>query len=183
MPFEKPTDPVLIQMIPVPTPVERAPPISITNKTPIYEYYGFVMYLASFVVFGLYLIWAYVPDRIFHKLGITYYPNQYWALAIPIWIMTFVWFIFVSFMSYNLMNTAPLDSYACITDDHANMMEAPLSLDNRPSDWMPELHDLPIGLVNALLYSPSNQLSVEDTEEERDALMPLRGSPKYVIHS
>jgi hypothetical protein len=26
--------------------------VAITNKTPAYEYYGFVMYLASFVVFG-----------------------------------------------------------------------------------------------------------------------------------
>lgn len=32
--------------------VERAPPVAITNKTPSYEYYGFVMYLASFVILG-----------------------------------------------------------------------------------------------------------------------------------
>lgn len=56
--------------------VERAPPVATTNKTPIYEYYGFVMYLASFVAFGIYLIWAYVPDEILHNLGITYYPKR-----------------------------------------------------------------------------------------------------------
>ncbi|KAI8890759.1 PIG-P-domain-containing protein, partial [Backusella circina FSU 941] len=55
--------------------VDRAPPVAITNKTPSYEYYGFVMYLISFVAFGIYLIWAYVPDEILHSLGITYYPN------------------------------------------------------------------------------------------------------------
>ncbi|KAI9362766.1 hypothetical protein BD770DRAFT_309423, partial [Pilaira anomala] len=55
--------------------VERAPPVAITNKTPSYEYYGFVMYLASFVILGIYMIWAYVPDEILHRLGITYYPN------------------------------------------------------------------------------------------------------------
>ncbi|KAI7866278.1 PIG-P-domain-containing protein [Spinellus fusiger] len=131
------------------------------------------MYLTSYVAFGLYLVWAYVPDAVFHDLGITYYPHQYWALIIPIWLMTFVWFIFVAFMSYNLMNTPPLDSYMCITDDHANTMEAPPPLENRPSDWMPELHDLPIGLVNTLLYMPTDE-SLEEKEEERDALMPLR---------
>ena len=67
-----------------------------TNKTPIYEYYGFVMYLVSFVGLGIYqgnmirhyalsyivmypgiyLIWAYVPDEILHSLGITYYPKR-----------------------------------------------------------------------------------------------------------
>lgn len=114
--------------------VERAPPVAITNKTPAYEYYGFVMYLASFVAFGrwmtsrvlfvakliqwqsgIYLIWTYVPDEILHSLGITYYPNRYWALAIPIWLMTFVWFIFISFMTINLMNTAPFNYLDCIT--------------------------------------------------------------------
>ncbi|KAI9491712.1 hypothetical protein BDB00DRAFT_478101 [Zychaea mexicana] len=58
-------------------PIERAPPVAITTKTPIYEYYGFVMYLASFVALGIYLIWAYVPDEILHSLGITYYPKRY----------------------------------------------------------------------------------------------------------
>ncbi|CAO3644630.1 unnamed protein product [Cunninghamella blakesleeana] len=99
----------------MPTPVERAPPVATTNKTPIYEYYGFVMYLTSFVVFGIYIIWAYVPDQVLHELGITYYPNRYWALAIPIWLMTLVWFIFFSYMIINLMNTPPFDSFDCIT--------------------------------------------------------------------
>lgn len=64
---------------------------------------------------GIYLIWAYVPDEILHSLGITYYPNRYWALAIPIWLMTFVWFVFISFMTINLMNTAPFNHLDCIT--------------------------------------------------------------------
>lgn len=66
---------------------------------------------------GIYLIWAYVPDEILHSLGITYYPNRYWALAIPIWLMTVIWFIFFSFISINLMNTAPFNSYHCITGE------------------------------------------------------------------
>ncbi|CAO3583126.1 unnamed protein product [Absidia cylindrospora] len=137
----------------IPAPVERAPPVAITNKTPIYEYYGFVMYLASYVVFGLYAIWAYVPDHILHGMGITYYPNRYWALAIPVWVMTLVWFTFIYYMTINLKNTPPFDSYDCITDEHANMMELEtMSFEDRPADWMPELHDIPIGVVNAYLY-------------------------------
>ncbi|KAI7857385.1 PIG-P, partial [Circinella umbellata] len=114
------------------------------------EYYGFVMYLASFVALAIYLIWAYVPDEILHSLGITYYPKRYWALAIPVWLMTFVWFIFFSFMSINLMNTAPFDSYYCLTDEHANVMRIDKSQneEKRPDDWMPELHDIPISVVN-----------------------------------
>ncbi|KAI9481493.1 MAG: PIG-P-domain-containing protein [Benjaminiella poitrasii] len=140
---------------------ERAPPVAITNKTPAYEYYGFVMYLSSFVAFVIYLIWSYVPDEILHRLGITYYPNRYWALAIPVWLMTFVWFIFFSFMAINLMNTAPFDSISCITDEHANLMSLDNELDvNQPSDWIPELQDIPISLVNKFLYQEENS----DTE-------------------
>ncbi|CAO3624548.1 unnamed protein product [Cunninghamella echinulata] len=157
----------------LPTPVERAPPVAITNKTPIYEYYGFVMYLASFVVFGLYIIWAYVPDQVLHELGITYYPNRYWALAIPIWLMTLVWFIFFSFMIINLMNTPPFDSYDCITDEHANIMiMEKMSLADRPLDWMPELYDLPISIVNEYLYHQDNADEnfddIEDTDVDVD---------------
>ncbi|KAI8086416.1 PIG-P-domain-containing protein [Halteromyces radiatus] len=156
----------------IPATIERAPPVAITNKTPVYEYYGFVMYLASFVVFGLYAIWAYVPDHILHDMGITYYPNRYWALAIPVWLMTLVWFIFISYMTINLMNTPPFDSYDCITDEHANMMEmdTPL-LEDRPDDWMPELHDIPIGVVNAYLYQEDNELNKRKDGGTRDHLI------------
>ncbi|KAI9253187.1 PIG-P-domain-containing protein [Sporodiniella umbellata] len=143
--------------------VERAPPVAITNKTPAYEYYGFVMYLASFVAFGIYLIWAFVPDSILRSLGITYYPHRYWALAVPVWLMTIVWFVFISNMTINLMNTTPFDSHYCVTDEHANVMriENQRSL-NQPSDWIPELHDIPIGLVNHFLYQNETVRTTKD---------------------
>ncbi|KAF7725722.1 hypothetical protein EC973_009440 [Apophysomyces ossiformis] len=78
----------------IPSRIERAPPIATTNKTPIYEYYGFVMYLASFVAF----------------------------------------------------------------DEHANVLrvDCPLVTEISP-DWMPELHDIPISVVNAVLYQPRRE--------------------------
>lgn len=92
--------PFLYRVVSIVTPVEQAPPVATTTKVPTYEYYGFVMYLVSFVVLGaylssgknllsttiptnteylftgIYLIWAYVPDEILHSLGITYYPSR-----------------------------------------------------------------------------------------------------------
>lgn len=88
--------------------------------------------------------------------------------------MTIIWFIFFSYMSLNLLNTAPFDSYHCITgkcldkrsaskiiyissfvslDEHANLMSMESErISDRPSDWIPELHDIPISLVNIVLY-------------------------------
>ncbi|KAH8551498.1 PIG-P-domain-containing protein [Umbelopsis sp. PMI_123] len=142
----------LSEVVSIVSQVEQAPPVATTTKTPTYEYYGFVMYLVSFVALGIYLIWAYVPDEVLHSLGITYYPSRYWALAIPIWIVTLVWFIFISFMSINLMNTAPFDSFTCITDEHANVLTSAPSQKDHPEDYIPELHDIPISVVNAMLY-------------------------------
>lgn len=41
------------------------------------EVYGFVGWVASFFGFGLYLMWAYLPDHILHELGVSYYPDKY----------------------------------------------------------------------------------------------------------
>ncbi|KAI8068479.1 PIG-P-domain-containing protein, partial [Gongronella butleri] len=153
--------------------VERAPPVAITNKTPIYEYYGFVMYLATFVVFGLYIIWAYLPDRILHDLGITYYPSRYWALAIPTWLMVLVWFIFFYYVTYNMMNTPPFDTLEAITDEHAVIMakDSIPPVAARPPDYMPELHDIPIAVVNTFLYQDPSviPLSTRSSGHQRTA--------------
>ncbi|CAG8453414.1 21860_t:CDS:2 [Cetraspora pellucida] len=84
-------------------------------KTPTYEYYGFVLYLLSFIAFAIYLLWAYLPKEVLESLGITYYPDRYWALALPVWSFVLVIFIFVAFISINFLNTAPLDSFNTIT--------------------------------------------------------------------
>lgn len=41
------------------------------------EVYGFVGWVTSFFAFGLYLMWAYLPDHILHELGVSYYPDKY----------------------------------------------------------------------------------------------------------
>jgi phosphatidylinositol glycan class P protein len=70
-------------------------------KVPTYEYYGFALYLASSVAFLMYLLWAYLPSPFLHQLGIHYYPNRWWALAIPAWLVVFVMYIYVALASYN----------------------------------------------------------------------------------
>jgi len=70
-------------------------------KVPTYEYYGFALYLASSVAFLMYILWAYLPSPFLHQLGIHYYPNRWWALAIPAWLVMSVMYIYVALASYN----------------------------------------------------------------------------------
>ncbi|KAK6056229.1 prenyltransferase and squalene oxidase repeat-containing domain protein [Cooperia oncophora] len=45
--------------------------------------YGFALYISSYCLLILYLLWAIVPTPILNRLGITYVPAKYWVIAIP----------------------------------------------------------------------------------------------------
>lgn len=78
------------------------PPPPTAPKVPTYEYYGFVLYLASSLAFLMYILWSYLPSPFLHALGITYYPDRWWALAIPAWIVVVLIYIYVALGCYNV---------------------------------------------------------------------------------
>ena len=101
----------------------RAQPLAPTHpKVPTYEYYGFVLYLASSLTFALYILWSYLPSPFLHGMGVRYYPNRWWSLAIPAWIVMLLVFIYVGLTSYNVEYlTLPMNSIECMVDDAANV--------------------------------------------------------------
>lgn len=98
-------------------PVPRAAP-----QVPTYEYYGFVLYLFSSLAFLMYLLWSYLPSPFLHALGIYYYPNRWWSLAIPSFLVMTLVYIYVALASYNTeILTLPLDSIETIVDGAAKL--------------------------------------------------------------
>ena len=98
-------------------PIPRASP-----QVPTYEYYGFTLYLVSSLVFVVYLLWSFLPSPFLHSLGIYYYPNRWWALAIPAWTVMFMVYIYVALASYNTgYLTLPMGSVECMVDEAANV--------------------------------------------------------------
>ncbi|KAI1630877.1 PIG-P-domain-containing protein [Biscogniauxia mediterranea] len=98
-------------------PVPRASP-----KVPTYEYYGFVLYLFSSLTFLVYLLWSYLPSPFLHALGIYYYPNRWWALAIPSYIVMLLVYIYVALAAYNTeVLTLPMSSIETIVDEAAKI--------------------------------------------------------------
>ncbi|SMQ53338.1 unnamed protein product [Zymoseptoria tritici ST99CH_3D7] len=98
-------------------PIPRASP-----KVPTYEYYGFTLYLTSSLSFIVYLLWSFLPSPFLHQLGISYYPNRWWALAIPAWTVMLLVYIYVALASYNVgYLTLPLTSLECLVDEAANV--------------------------------------------------------------
>ncbi len=98
-------------------PVPRASP-----KVPTYEYYGFVLYLFSSLTFLIYLLWSYLPSPILHALGIYYYPNRWWSLAIPAFLVMLIVYIYVALAAYNTeILTLPMSSIETIVDEAAKI--------------------------------------------------------------
>ncbi|KAJ2346996.1 hypothetical protein IWW50_005903 [Coemansia erecta] len=124
-------------------------------STPTFEYYGFVVYLVSFASFIVYLLWAYLPDQALEALGITYYPDRYWAVALPAWLLMVVAFIYLFNFAMNMYKTPLLSSPDNITDPYSNITDD--ISDARTFYYekvggIPPIHDIPISLVNECLY-------------------------------
>lgn len=114
-----------------------------------------------------YLLWVFVPDAVWHPLGITYYPSRYWAYAAPIYLFLAWCFSIAVYFAVNLINTEPLDSYYtitgrlssldyslafdCCTDEKANEEGEVLSL--KEPDQIVPIADIPITVVHDLLYT------------------------------
>ncbi|KAG6458787.1 phosphatidylinositol N-acetylglucosaminyltransferase subunit P [Manduca sexta] len=89
--------------------------------TPARSLYGFFMYLFSKTVLCLYFMWAFIPDDIFHYFNIYYYPQKYWATAIPIQcLVALTIFAFLVYPSTNFMLTTNIDDIRTIQDSFTN---------------------------------------------------------------
>lgn len=69
-----------------------------------------------------YLLWSYLPSPFLHQLGIYYYPNRWWSLAIPAWLVMLLIYIYVALATYNTgYLTLPMHSIENIVDEVANV--------------------------------------------------------------
>lgn len=70
----------------------------------------------------MYILWSYLPSPFLHQLGIYYYPNRWWSLAIPAWLVMTLVYIYVALACYNTgYLTLPMISIENIVDEAANI--------------------------------------------------------------
>eukprot|EP00033_Pygsuia_biforma_P002698 GCRY01002980.1.p1 GENE.GCRY01002980.1~~GCRY01002980.1.p1 ORF type:complete len:190 (-),score=30.32 GCRY01002980.1:329-898(-) len=120
------------------------------------EVYGFVGWIATSVGFSLYLLWAFMPDSVFHSLGIYYYPAKHWAILIPTCFIFFKVSSDLMFYFQVLRHTAPLDSVNTFTDECARKQVLSIareSLHSKTSeDRIRPVEDINLAMVNKVLY-------------------------------
>lgn len=117
--------------------------------------YGFVVYIASFICFAIYFIWAYVPHEVLHAVGITYLPHRHWAITGAI--LPPIVFI-AAVVTYTLNHQSivlPLSSINLTEDEFSRFhRNNGLSMDPR-KHWEAvnlAVEDLPPALVTEQLY-------------------------------
>lgn len=88
--------------------------------TPSRSIYGFVVFLLFVTLFVLYVLWAFIPMELYESIGITELPNKYFALFLPILILTATTiFAFFIYPSFSFIMTSNIDSINTITDSSA----------------------------------------------------------------
>ena len=83
--------------------------------------YGFVAWVAIHICFSIFLMWAYTPDRYLISLGVTYFPDKHWALALPCWSLVSLLSFTCLYATYNAMRRPDLESLSNIVDEYTRV--------------------------------------------------------------
>ncbi|KLO19391.1 PIG-P-domain-containing protein [Schizopora paradoxa] len=144
------------------SPLAPFPPYRIQERSRAPEIYGFVAYTSTSVLFILYVLWALLPDSWILAIGIDWYPNREWANLLPAYSAIMVILTYFTYWALALYLTPSFESLSTITDARAHVAEAPVSSTSEKfsnpylaaalPDAIPHMYDLPIGLVNRILY-------------------------------
>ncbi|EGW33301.1 uncharacterized protein SPAPADRAFT_137815 [Spathaspora passalidarum NRRL Y-27907] len=135
-----------------------------TNVTQNAEYKGFAVYVIATISLLVWISWTLLPESTLHKLSIYYYPDRYWALAIPSYSLVLMAFIYWVLALYNTeVLTIPLNDIRTIVDEHSHFpgqSDEKLTrkqLMDLACDYVHDapsgVWDLPITLVNEVLYN------------------------------
>ena len=84
----------------------------------VVELYGFFSWNLSAIVFILYLIWAFVPDKVLNSFGIHYIPDKYYAIAFPLWFAVTIFTLLQLYVTICMYSTPNIESYDTLQDKH-----------------------------------------------------------------
>ncbi|KAF8903340.1 PIG-P-domain-containing protein [Gymnopilus junonius] len=140
-----------------PTAPYRWPPEPEERRSRAPEFYGFVAWTSTYLLFVLYILWAILPDEWIVWCGVTWYPNREWAILIPSWSIVVVLLTYVIYFAIALRGTPGFDEMSAVTDSRISLPSEedpnhnPYFASVKPGA-IPELYDIPIGVVNSVLY-------------------------------
>jgi hypothetical protein len=96
------------------------------QRAKIVEVYGFVGWIASFAAWIGYLLWTYLPESVLHDVGVSYYPNKYWALAAPATLVLAVCSYTTVYGAIGLASNPPLSARDTLSDGYSKRLVLPV---------------------------------------------------------
>jgi len=124
-----------------------------TGRSRAPEFYGFVAWLSTYIAFCLYVLWAIVPDQYIVWVGIEWYPSREWAILLPAWSVVLIITTYIVYSSMAIAATPSFSEMRAITDSYVHFPSRGEDSPYFSSAQSPELYDIPIGVVNRVLYS------------------------------
>ncbi|KAG8845589.1 hypothetical protein FRB96_002342 [Tulasnella sp. 330] len=122
------------------------------------EFYGFVAWMATSLAWILFLLWGFLPDAWIQATGITWYPNREWALLLPAYSIVIIILTYFTYWALAISNTPSFSELRTITDSYAHIPTGGIEDEASPyaallsPEAIPEIYDIPIGVVNRLAY-------------------------------
>lgn len=121
--------------------------------------YGFVVWISIHVAYTLFLLWAHLPAHVLQGLGVTYYPDHHWALALPCWCFVTAVSMVVFYALYNLMQLPDLADTSTIVDEYTRMAG-----ERELATWDDDEHiydaiDLPITFVSRVMLQMDEKVA------------------------
>ncbi|XP_057303631.1 phosphatidylinositol N-acetylglucosaminyltransferase subunit P-like [Hydractinia symbiolongicarpus] len=127
----------------------EVPPLEHTPwPTPSRAIYGFVLYVSTYVIFGMYMLWALLPDSCLHALGLTYIPARHWVITFPFLVCFGVAFTVCVYVIRNWLDTPDVEDLDTFTDEFQRVLpEEDLDL---PVGAIPPIGDFSLKRVSKL---------------------------------
>ncbi|KAJ3485590.1 hypothetical protein NLI96_g4845 [Meripilus lineatus] len=141
------------------------PPTEVRSRAP--EFYGFVAWTSTYLVFLFFLLWALLPDEYIVWLGVSWYPNREWALLLPSYSIVLVLLTYFTYFALAIAGTPAFSDLSTITDSKAllpDVDEPNPYLGHASPNAVPEMFDIPIGLVNRVLYGRRRRKATDPPE-------------------
>ncbi|THH00484.1 hypothetical protein EW026_g2072 [Hermanssonia centrifuga] len=137
-------------------PYPPLPPTDVRSRAP--EFYGFVAWISTYLLFIFFLLWAILPDEYINSIGVSWYPSREWAVLLPAYSVVVVLLTYFTYFSLALAGTPRFSDISTITDSKAYLPDADAPNPYRAharSDAIPAMYDIPIGMVNRVVYGGS----------------------------